>query len=106
MRLSILVAGLVLGFGLGCHDYIYDGELPETTSYEIDMDEIRRLAAAPPSDLPLHVTVSKISDNTFPVVVLALRVVVSHDGAQIERYTADGWIKPLLDAREETERGE
>ena len=85
MQLSILVTGLVLGVGLGCHYYIYDGRLPETTSYVIDIDEVRSLAAAPTSDLPLHVTVAKISDNTFPAVVL-----VAGDGfgdAVISRYS-------------------
>jgi glyoxylase-like metal-dependent hydrolase (beta-lactamase superfamily II) len=84
-RISVLISGLVLGAGLGCHYYIYDGRLPETTSYGIDMDEIRSLAAAPTSDLPLHVTVAKISDNTFPAIIL-----VAGDGfgdAVLSRYS-------------------
>jgi glyoxylase-like metal-dependent hydrolase (beta-lactamase superfamily II) len=36
----------------------------------------------------------------------ALRFVVSHDGAQIDGYLANGWMKPLLDARDGTQRRE
>jgi glyoxylase-like metal-dependent hydrolase (beta-lactamase superfamily II) len=49
------------------------------------MDEIRSLAAAPTSDLPVHVTVARISDNTFPAVIL-----VAGDGfgdAVLSRYS-------------------
>jgi glyoxylase-like metal-dependent hydrolase (beta-lactamase superfamily II) len=83
--LSVLVLGILLGVGLGCHYYIFDGKLPEGTSYAIDLDEVRRLAAAPPSELPLYVTVAKISDNTFPAAIL-----VAGDGlgdAVISRYS-------------------
>jgi glyoxylase-like metal-dependent hydrolase (beta-lactamase superfamily II) len=83
--LSILGSGLVLCVAFGFHYYAYDGELPKTTTYVIDMEEIRRLAAAPTSDLPLHVTFAKISDNTFPAVIL-----VAGDGfddAVISRYS-------------------
>jgi glyoxylase-like metal-dependent hydrolase (beta-lactamase superfamily II) len=82
---SILGSGLVLCVAFGFHYYAYDGELPKTTTYVIDMQEIRRLAAAPTSELPLHVTFAKISDNTFPAVIL-----VAGDGfddAVISRYS-------------------
>jgi glyoxylase-like metal-dependent hydrolase (beta-lactamase superfamily II) len=77
--------GLLLSGGLGCHYYVYDGKLPESTSYVIDMDRIRSFATAPTSELPQYVTVAKISDSTVPAVAL-----VAGDGwgdAVMSRYS-------------------
>lgn len=65
-----VLTGLVISAGLGYHYYVDDGELPETTSYVIDMDRIRSLAAAPISDLPHYVRVAKIAENTVPAGAL------------------------------------
>jgi glyoxylase-like metal-dependent hydrolase (beta-lactamase superfamily II) len=75
----------MISVGLGYHYYVDDGELPETTSYVIDMDEIRSIAAAPASDLPRHVTVAKIAENIVPAGAL-----VAGDGwsdAVMSRYS-------------------
>ena len=65
-----VLTGLVISAGLGYHYYVDDGELPETTSYVIDMDRIRSLAAAPISELPHYVRVAKIAENTVPAGAL------------------------------------
>jgi glyoxylase-like metal-dependent hydrolase (beta-lactamase superfamily II) len=67
--LSVLT-GLVISAGLGYHYYVGDGDLPETTTYVIDMDKIRSLAKAPVAELPRQVTVVKIADNTVPAGAL------------------------------------
>ena len=62
--------GLVITVWFGYHHYVVDGKLPETTSYVLDMDEIRSIATAPASDLPQYVTVTKIAENIVPVGAL------------------------------------
>jgi glyoxylase-like metal-dependent hydrolase (beta-lactamase superfamily II) len=80
-----VLIGLVITVWLGYQHYVDDGELPEATSYVIDMDKIRGIAIAPASDLPRYVTVTKIAENIVPAGAL-----VAGDGwsdAVMSRYS-------------------
>ena len=77
--------GFVTIVWLAYQHYVDDGELPETTSYVIDIDKIRSMATAPASDLPRYVTVTKIAENIVPAGAL-----VAGDGlsdAVMSRYS-------------------
>jgi glyoxylase-like metal-dependent hydrolase (beta-lactamase superfamily II) len=62
----VLAALLLIGALVGKHHLLDDGAVPETSAFELDLNALRRLAAAPVESLPLRVNVEVVAQSVVP----------------------------------------
>jgi len=66
VRWLAFAALLLLGVLVGKHCMLDDGAVAETSTFEIDLGALRRLAAAPAETLPLRVNVEVVAHSIVP----------------------------------------
>ena len=74
----IVLAVIALGGGGAYYWFVVESHVPADAAFSIDMDEVRRLAAAKSGDHPLEIHVEKVATLNFPATAIV---------------AGDGWSK-------------
>lgn len=61
---------LIVVIGIAAYYFVFDGSIPETSTFDLDITELRQLAEAPPATLPARINVETLARNPAPLFAL------------------------------------